>query len=404
LAVIFWDCTDILDYASRGRPFTGVQRVGIELAKALLDMPGVRLVRFSLDLHDNTVRLVEEAEFAVAVENPRPAPQPFAKLRRTFRRAAKKIFHRTPRLSSQIVASTHPGSRAWVVCPRLKSTTQNLRIIASAFSGLPGKSKLAVVIHDMRPIEMPETSSRAVRDGYPLAFGYACSNADVILSVSDSTTKAIARARPDALGKIKRLRLGASPIPVRLPTQTRFSGEYIVYVSSLGAHKNHAFAARAWHSAFAAAPASAPLLVFVGHSTVAAESAVRGGLSEPRMQDRLIFVRDADDGEMAGIVKNALFFIFPSLYEGWGLPVTEALSLGKFGIASRTTSLPEAGGAFLHYCEAEDMAEWSAVLRLYIADRALLADKQRRVVEAFVAPTWRGAASDLVAAFEDGAR
>ncbi len=73
------------------------------------------------------------------------------------------------------------------------------------------------------------------------------------------------------------------------------------------------------------------------------------------------------DHELAALYANAAAFVFPSLYEGFGLPVLEAMSLGAPVIASRDPALLEvAGGAALH-ADARDVREWIAAIHTVLS-------------------------------------
>lgn len=107
------------------------------------------------------------------------------------------------------------------------------------------------------------------------------------------------------------------------------------------------------------------------------------------------------DTELAFLYRNCLFHLMPSLYEGWGLPVGEALSYGKTSVISRVTSLPEVGGDMVEYCDAlsiDSIVE--ACLRL-IRD-----PRHRQMLEARIAATrlrsWDDVGADLVQIIADG--
>jgi alpha-1,3-rhamnosyl/mannosyltransferase len=83
------------------------------------------------------------------------------------------------------------------------------------------------------------------------------------------------------------------------------------------------------------------------------------------------------DEDLPALYKGAQFFIYPSLYEGFGMPVLEALSVGTPIAASQTSSIPEvAGDAALYFDPADAMAITSAMLHLLTDPnlRKILAD------------------------------
>jgi len=74
---------------------------------------------------------------------------------------------------------------------------------------------------------------------------------------------------------------------------------------------------------------------------------------------------------MKNLYKNALVFIFPSLYEGFGLPVLEAFSCGCPTLLSNTSSLPEIGGDAALYFDPHDPASLTDALEHIISDNSL---------------------------------
>jgi glycosyltransferase involved in cell wall biosynthesis len=91
-----------------------------------------------------------------------------------------------------------------------------------------------------------------------------------------------------------------------------------------------------------------------------------------------------------------LFTIFPSLYEGWGLPVTESLAHGKPCLVARTTSLPEAGGALARYFDPDNLHEAVDAVRTLIGDRAGIAAWEAEIRARFRPTPWRETAMALL--------
>ena len=88
--------------------------------------------------------------------------------------------------------------------------------------------------------------------------------------------------------------------------------------------------------------------------------------------------------------------MFPSLYEGWGLPVTESHALGKPCIVSNVTSLPEAGGALARYFDPDDLNDVVRVIRDTLSDRPGLAEWEARVRRDFQPVSWDASAQSLL--------
>jgi len=110
---------------------------------------------------------------------------------------------------------------------------------------------------------------------------------------------------------------------------------YVLLVSSYEPHKNHLLAFDVWRRLAAQALAITPLLICAGS---------RGQLTSDCLPAHTIWIDRPSDNDMRALYSNCLFSIMPSLEEGWGLPVGEALWFGKVCLSSNSTSLPEVGG------------------------------------------------------------
>jgi glycosyltransferase involved in cell wall biosynthesis len=100
------------------------------------------------------------------------------------------------------------------------------------------------------------------------------------------------------------------------------------------------------------------------------------------------------DRELAWLYQNCLFTAYPSLYEGWGLPVGESVWFGKYCVASQATSIPEVCGDLLDYVDPNDLASICACLRKYIVDGDALRQQEARILN-IVARRWVEVARDI---------
>ena len=96
---------------------------------------------------------------------------------------------------------------------------------------------------------------------------------------------------------------------------------------------------------------------------------VDGLLSDLRLDFRIKpyvkILNHVSDGDLALLYQYAEFTVFPSLYEGWGLPIAESLAFGKFCLASNAASIPEVGGALVEYLDPWDLPAWAERLKWY---------------------------------------
>ena len=151
--------------------------------------------------------------------------------------------------------------------------------------------------------------------------------------------------------------------------------------------------------ALALMPAPRPLLVLPGYPTPhEAELAARA--AELGVSEDLRLLGWVSDEELEGLYAAASAFVFPSLYEGFGLPVLEAMARGVPVACSDRGSLAEVGGdAALHF-DPESAASISAAIRTLLTDRSV-AERHRERGRARVARfTWRATAQGTLASYE----
>jgi glycosyltransferase involved in cell wall biosynthesis len=129
----------------------------------------------------------------------------------------------------------------------------------------------------------------------------------------------------------------------------------------------------------------------------AADTAVFAGGDAPPATDRAVFLGAVDDAALAGLYSGALTLLFPSFYEGFGLPPVEAMTLGCPVIAADRAAIPEVCGDAAILLDPEDATGMAAAIDRLAADparRAELVARGRRRAALF---TWRASARLLAA-------
>jgi hypothetical protein len=109
---------------------------------------------------------------------------------------------------------------------------------------------------------------------------------------------------------------------------------------------------------------------------------------DPMVAGRIAIVDDASDRDLAWLYGNCRFTVYPSFYEGWGLPVAESLAYGKYCIASSTSSLPEVGQGLIKHIDPLDFVAWYDEVEGLISDRAKLARLETRIKSDYRPVTW----------------
>jgi glycosyltransferase involved in cell wall biosynthesis len=263
--------------------------------------------------------------------------------------------------------------------------------------------RLVVTIHDLAFLRFPGLFPRRWRIVYRLGLRAAVRRADTILTPSRSTAEDLLSRTP-----VDPARVQVTPLAATLPVAERDPAEtlvrlgiwrpYVLFVGTLEPRKNLVTLVRAFRRA--ASEGIPHTLVVAGPQGWGGHALERElALDGPGAIVRTGWLSDAD---LDAVYNGAAMFVYPSLYEGFGLPVLEAMARGVPTIASTTSSLPEVtGGAALGVDPSAPDALARAIVSL-ATDAPLaarLGDAGRRRAEAF---SWDETARLTLRAYERG--
>lgn len=192
-----------------------------------------------------------------------------------------------------------------------------------------------------------------------------------LVAISQATERALTKRFPRARGKTAIALLGPSTAlgdeSPRLPSGVPESG-YVLAVGTLEPRKNLPRLVSAYERLPRALQEAHPLVVtgrlgWDAEETLAALDA---------LGDRAFQTGFVTDTELAGLYRGCVLFAYPSLGEGFGLPVLEAMAVGAPVLTSDRSSLPEVGGVAAAYCDPTDTGAIASALE------DLLLDEDRR--------------------------
>lgn len=280
------------------------------------------------------------------------------------------------------------------------------------------RMRFGVLVHDLVPVRHPEWCHRGVPRMFREWYADVLPFCDVVFANSRHTaTDVEAWTRESGIvlnGAVQVLPIGSGfggsgfgemRAPMAMPGLPA-PGTYVLFVSTMEARKNHALLFRVWSKLLDAvadgtrAAESVPDLVFAGRIGWLVADLLAQLDNTRWLGGRIKFVADPDDAELRALYAGCLFTVFPSWHEGWGLPVTESLALGKPCLSSDAASLPEAGGRLCRYFDPGNVGSAYAAVAAVLDDRAGLAAWEADVRAGFVPTPWTETASAVIRALD----
>lgn len=173
------------------------------------------------------------------------------------------------------------------------------------------------------------------------------------------------------------------------------SDPYILYVSTIERRKNHDCLYKAYTRLIDQGVSDLPKLVFVGMRGWGINDFFADISFDPRIKDRIVILSNIADEDLTWLYRNALFTVFPSLYEGWGLGVAESLANGKMCLASNGGSLPEVGGDLVEYIDPLDIPMWAERIRWYVENPSKIKEVEARIQREYEPPKWSDTAKQV---------
>ena len=163
---------------------------------------------------------------------------------------------------------------------------------------------------------------------------------------------------------------------------------FVLLVSSIEPRKNQRLLYNAWDD-LARDPTFPDdvVLAIVGASQWMSKDLIREMELNPTVKDRIVLINDADDSQLHALYAECLFTVFPSFYEGWGLPVAESLGAGKICLASDRGSIPEIS-ALTVMLSPYDHAAWCDAIRSYVTDEPGRVRLERKIRDEFRPTSW----------------
>ncbi len=267
-----------------------------------------------------------------------------------------------------------------------------------------------VSVHDLTVLLLPDAHRAKVRWSQVPFLEGSLTRARRVVAVSAATARDLEGQFPDAFfgqpGKLRVIPHGVAPRfrpagdeeRAAIRSELGCPGGYLLYVGTLEPRKNVAAVLDAWLALRHDDALATPPLVLAGGYGWRSKGLVRRIerlRREPGAGPGLQLLGRVDDATLARLYRGATAFVYPSFYEGFGLPVAEAMASGVPVVTSDRSSLPEVVGDAGLMVRPEDPSLLAGALRHLLADPALQRDLARRGLERASALRWETAAAAM---------
>lgn len=258
--------------------------------------------------------------------------------------------------------------------------------------------RFALLVYDLIPLRRPEWCERGLVRLFRSWFGGVLPLCDQVFAISQATAADVESwAQEQGIelpGPVIPIPIGtgfdaASPASLQRTPRLPPPGSYALIVATIEVRKNHLLLFRVWRRLLEELPRDrVPTLVFAGRIGWLVDDLMQQIANTDHLNGKLLIIEDPSDKELVSLYSGCLFTLFPSFYEGWGLPVTESLAFGKPCFISNRTSLPEAGGKLARSFDPDDLQDAYAKIRNVIEDRADLMRWEDTVKREFTPVSW----------------
>jgi glycosyltransferase involved in cell wall biosynthesis len=259
--------------------------------------------------------------------------------------------------------------------------------------GWPGRA--LTVVHDLAFERYPHAYTASERAYLRLTTRWAAIRSRLLIAVSESTKADLVSAYGVKPERIRVVPLGAptpqvAPAPVSRLAELGLNGNFVLQVGRIETRKNQVAALAAVERL------DGVTLALAGPERDPALAA------RLRQSDRCRVLGRVDQPTLELLYKSARAVIVPSLYEGFGLPMLEAMARGKVVVAAKASSLPEVGGeAALYFHDAADADQVARVIEVALGDEPLRKSLAKAARERARKFTWDRSAEGVAAVIRE---
>jgi glycosyltransferase involved in cell wall biosynthesis len=400
---LLFDVSDLVYYLGHHDNLTGIQRVQSSVIQAIFRdnlLPKNRVDFICFDSVQKKFRVIDQRSFvALLIDLSLAVEDRQINYDRMKARSGILFVGSDLKLSSSDREKTVISllGAAWVI-PDYVRTILNI------------KRKFGVrfvpTFHDLIPIYAKETCDQGTAEVFKAFLDQIIRHVDVGLCVSENTATDLRRYCEEnnhPLPPTHVTKNGSSlseffaikeedPMCIEdaIPTEP-----YALFVSTVEGRKNHIYAFQIWQN-LVKLGVKMPKLICVGRLGWRAEEFLQSLMRTNNLNGLIEIVEDISDAELEALYRNCQFTIYPSIYEGWGLPVGESLAYGKPCVLAQGSSLPEVAGDLGIYIPIDNITDACRIVRELVESSEKLEEWTNRVVNEYKPVRWSDVAKEVI--------
>lgn len=382
------DISDLIFYFRHHPRVSGIQRVQVELIRNFLrDWPDCSFIQMD---PDGTLYALPSGSVVELIE----------------------LIDSSDRTVEDLVAFTDDMHRSASVFDASKPRVYVLLGAFWVFPVIPHKMaelrskgwKIVAYIYDLIPITHSEFCEKKLVTQFTTIFYTIAYSVDQILTISEHVKREVeSKLRPLGLD----IPVSAVPLAHEMKAvEEDIDGQdwldekgldepYVLCVGTIEVRKNHVLLFNIWRNLERARGELTPKLVLVGRAGWRVSDFMEQLEVTDFVSKRILILNDLSDPQLTTLYRNAMFTVFPSFEEGWGLPVGESLVHGKLCLASNSSSIPEVGGDLVRYFDPYNGNAAQALIEQYIDNAELRRGAEEHLRKNFKPRKW----SDVAGVF-----
>lgn len=375
-------------------------KIGIDTTSAVMQGGGIG--RYTRELVQATLAQDTAHEYVLF-----SAPPPSGKSLEALFPASGRVMHKIAPVSEQWLYRMWYRARLPISVQRF---TGKLDLFHSPDFVLPpvsGNIPTLLTVHDLSFVHFPEVYPEVLVNYLNKVVPWSVGRATHILADSEATKQDLMAVWQVPSEKISVLYSGVSEVFEKVENAGRITAvrhkynlsesPYLLSVGTVQPRKNYQMLIQA----FAPVADKFPHNLYIAGGKGWLYDEMMAEIEKQGLTDRVRFIGFVDDADLPTLYSAADLYLFPSIYEGFGLPMLEAMACGVPVIASNVSSLPEVGEGTAVLLPPHDPAKWTRKINELLADseqKKQMTTSGYKQVQRF---TWEKAANQLLLIYQE---